>query len=59
LISAIDLLIPNIYIRECQKNPLKITAGEPYFSGILEEGFEVSENITFLTPFVFFIILHL
>jgi hypothetical protein len=46
----IDLLIHNIHIRECQKTLSKTTDRKPYFSDILEEEFEVSENISFLTP---------
>jgi len=33
---------------EMSKNPSKITDRKPYFSGILETEFEVSENISFL-----------
>jgi hypothetical protein len=59
LISAIDLLIHIIHVRECQKTPLKITDGKPYFSGVLEEEFEVSENISFLTLFSLYITFQL
>jgi hypothetical protein len=41
------------------KNPSKIAYGKPYFSGILEKEFEVSENITFLTPLLLPIQLNL